>query len=36
MQNSLQNFRQGCIVSKKLGSLSEKLKILTSSNYDRV
>ena len=36
MQNPLLKFRQSSIISEKLGYLSEKLKALTSSNYDRV
>ena len=36
MQNPKQNFRQSSIIFEKPGSLSEKLKTLTSSNYRRV
>ena len=36
MQNPIQKFRQSSIVFEKPGFLSEKLKILTSSNYHRV
>ena len=36
MQNLLQKFRQSSIVFEKPGNLSEKLKTLTSSNYQRV
>ena len=36
MQNSTQKFRQSSIVFEKPGILSEKLKTLTSSNYNRV
>ena len=36
MQNPLLKFRQSSIISEKPGYLSEKLKALTSSNYDRV
>ena len=36
MQNLIQKFRQSSIVFEKPGFLSEKLKILTSSNYHRV
>ena len=36
MQNPLLKFWQSFIISKKLGDFSEKLKTLTSSNYQRV
>ena len=36
MQNSILKFRQSSTVFEKPGYLSEKLQILTSSNYDRV
>ena len=36
MQNPIPKFRQGSIISEKPGYLSEKLKTLTSSNYDKV
>ena len=36
MQNPLLNFRQSSIISKKPGSLSGKLKMLTGSNYHTV
>ena len=36
MRNSIWKFRQSAIVFEKPGFLSEKLKILTSSNYDGV
>ena len=36
MENTIQNFRQSSIVSKKPGILSENLKDLTSSNYPTV
>ena len=36
MQNSTPNFTQGSIISEKPGYLSEKLKTLTRSNYNRV
>ena len=36
MQNLIPNFRQSSIISKKPGYLSEKLKILMSSNYHKV
>ena len=36
MQNPIQKFRQTSIVLEKPGILSEKLKILTSSNYRRL
>ena len=36
MQNPQIKFRQSSIISEKPGYLSEKLKALTSSNYDRV
>ena len=36
MKNLILKFRQSSIISEKPGYLSEKLKTLTSSNYDRV
>ena len=36
MQNSIQKFRQNSIVFDKPGNLFEKLKTLTSSNYQRL
>ena len=36
MQNPIQKFRESSIVFEKPGILSEKLKILTSSNYPTV
>ena len=36
MQNLIPKFRESPIISKKPGNLTEKLKILTSSNYHRV
>ena len=36
MQNPMKKFRQNSIVFEKPGTLSEKLKTLTSSNYHRV
>ena len=36
MQNTIQKFRQSCIVFEKPGILSENLKTLTSSNYPTV
>ena len=36
MKNPIQKFRKSSIVFEKTGILSEKLKILTSSNYHRV
>ena len=33
MQNLISKLRQTCLISKKPGFLSEKLKTLTSSNY---
>ena len=36
MQNPIPKLRQPSVISKKPGFLSEKLKILTSSNYDGV
>ena len=36
MQNSIKKIRQSSTVFEKPGFLSEKLKILTSSNYNRV
>ena len=36
MQNPIPKFRQGSIISEKLGYLSEKLETLTSSNYHKV
>ena len=35
MQNDRQKFKQGFIVFEKPGILSENLKILTNSNYQR-
>ena len=35
MQNPIQKVRQSSIVFEKPGILSEKLKTLTSSNYNR-
>ena len=35
MQNPIQKFRQSSIVFEKPGILSEKLKTLTNSNYNR-
>ena len=36
MENPMKKFRQNSIVFEKPGTLSEKLKTLTSSNYHRV
>ena len=36
MQNPITKFRQSSIIPEELGYLSEKLKTLTSSNYQRV
>ena len=36
MQNPIRNFEQSSIASENSGILSENLKTLTSSNYDRL